>query len=330
MSINKRQYNDYYDSIGGWHRVPNEIWEINLDHTCKVIWCYLLSRDSNWDSSRNNIARNLNLHRNTVTLCIEKLENHNMVLKTSPGRQSWDFSILPPTEWKGFDAQSENRAKTEPVPSLCIQDLEIVQVCTIAEPHPRRKRIDRARDDGFENFTNGGESEEHTPGGPSRSHPAVNLQNLVPDHLMPSGNRNPRAAQEKSTQTPFPSSTRRSLEQIVADWKSTLPNRIEISTREWHVSELLDLIKDAGYVKSDLTNKLKSSVVTALMPKERPATTSKDKWKNWIAATEGSYAKGVSEAFPIPESEDDEEMDEDQLHADMIRKSIAKRLNKKG
>lgn len=100
MSVNKKSYNDEMQERGSYAIIPNEIWErSDLDHTAKVIWCYVLSRKADWQSSRNNIARNLNIHKDTVTKYLIQLENMNLLKHTVGSNNSWDFEIIAPSNW---------------------------------------------------------------------------------------------------------------------------------------------------------------------------------------------------------------------------------------
>jgi hypothetical protein len=100
MSINKKNHVDFLQKRGKFSMVPNEIWEtVDLDHIGKFIWMYILSQDPNWSSSRNNIARNLGIAKDTVTKYINLLIKLNMLKISVSGRHSWDFEIMPPDHW---------------------------------------------------------------------------------------------------------------------------------------------------------------------------------------------------------------------------------------
>ncbi|WP_374028313.1 hypothetical protein ACES2J_08250 [Bdellovibrio bacteriovorus] len=100
MSVNKKAFNDEMQQRGGYAIVPNEIWERkDLDRTAKVIWCYILSRKANWQSSRNNISKNLHIHHATVTKYIAQLESLGLLKKTVGANSSWDFEIIQPSQW---------------------------------------------------------------------------------------------------------------------------------------------------------------------------------------------------------------------------------------
>lgn len=100
MSVNKKSYNDHMQERGAYAIVPNEIWERNdLDHTAKVIWCYILSRKADWNSSRNNIARNLSMSVNTVSHYVEQLKALNILSVTNSPQGSWNFEIIAPDQW---------------------------------------------------------------------------------------------------------------------------------------------------------------------------------------------------------------------------------------
>jgi hypothetical protein len=99
MSVDKKQINDFMTERGGFTMTPNELWEVDLDHIAKVIWNYVFSRSSTWESSQNNIARNLKLHPNTVTKHVSELKKLNM-LKTERGpNNATNYEIVPPNLW---------------------------------------------------------------------------------------------------------------------------------------------------------------------------------------------------------------------------------------
>lgn len=85
---------------GYYAPIPNELFEAtNVDHIAKLIWCYLFSKPENWNSSRNNLARNLGMTNNTVSAHIKQLESFNMVKVVNGERGAWDFVMLSPDEW---------------------------------------------------------------------------------------------------------------------------------------------------------------------------------------------------------------------------------------
>jgi len=100
MSVNKKRINDRMTERGGFAMIPNEIWEIrDLDHTAKVIWCYIFSRAHTWQSSNANIARNLKLSTNTVALYVPKLVELNMIIVEKGANNANNFEIVPPELW---------------------------------------------------------------------------------------------------------------------------------------------------------------------------------------------------------------------------------------
>src|SRR4051812_26054338 len=101
MSVNKKHITDFLLSRGKFTQVPNELWERrDLDFVQKSVWCYILSREANWSGSRNNLARNLHLGKDTVTEAINKLGSLSLLSKTSdPNTGAWNFEILPPDRW---------------------------------------------------------------------------------------------------------------------------------------------------------------------------------------------------------------------------------------
>lgn len=99
MSVNKKRINDYITARGGFTMVPNELWELNINTTAKAIWCYIFSRKASWQSSQNNVARNLKLHANTVAKHVPKLVELNMLKITKGTNNAFDYEIIPPNEW---------------------------------------------------------------------------------------------------------------------------------------------------------------------------------------------------------------------------------------
>lgn len=108
MSINKKRYHDSMTGRGQFAIVPNELWNLQLDVYCKSLWAYLISMPSNWDSSRNNIARNLGISKDKTSETLKILEGHNMLRIEVAGDGAWNIDILPPEEWVGPD-QKQSR-----------------------------------------------------------------------------------------------------------------------------------------------------------------------------------------------------------------------------
>jgi biotin operon repressor len=99
MSVNKSKMDAYFRDRGHFVMVPNELWELKgVDQYSKVIWCYVYSQREDWASSRNNLARNLNMHHTTVSKHVEQLEAMGM-LEVDRTKESWSFTPLPPTNW---------------------------------------------------------------------------------------------------------------------------------------------------------------------------------------------------------------------------------------
>lgn len=100
MGVNKKRYNEHIDR--DYVRIPNFLPTLKvdgLDVYAKMIWLYITSEGPSWDSSRNNIARNLGLAPETVSEKVKILQNLNMlVIKTGKGN-SWNFEIMPTNEW---------------------------------------------------------------------------------------------------------------------------------------------------------------------------------------------------------------------------------------
>lgn len=59
---------------------------------------YILSRRPDWNSSRNNVARNLNIKPDTATEHIKILEALNMLV-VDRTNESWSFEVCPPEDW---------------------------------------------------------------------------------------------------------------------------------------------------------------------------------------------------------------------------------------
>jgi hypothetical protein len=100
MSVDKKRFNDHIDERGRFSRIPNEIWELDIDHYEKLIWSYIASRPSWWKSSRNNIASNLRLTTKTASKHLKTLVSLNMLAIKENEFGAWDFEIIPPNEWK--------------------------------------------------------------------------------------------------------------------------------------------------------------------------------------------------------------------------------------
>lgn len=312
MSINKSRYNDYMQQRGGYAVVPNEIWETDLDPATKVIWCYLLSRTPTWDSSRNNLAANLGYHRNTVSSCVAELESRNMLRITSPGRQRWDFEILPPSEWKDVLALSGNRAKSEPVPSVCIQDIHSVHTGTPTEPHPRRKEESRLARENFglngldASFSCEDEilSPEVNSSYPEKSgsssyknifSPPVNFQEDGASHRAHAGQAktsngiNPRhqahaipfqtQGNAQSTSTSHPNSV--SIDEVILAWAANLPKPLGKQRNDYLYSLFEDLKLRAGAKASDIDASLKRQILSKLVPQTKPKSTSQENYETW-------------------------------------------------
>ncbi len=100
MSVQKKNYQEYFKNRGEFTMVPNGLWELSdLNPYAKVIWAYIVSRSQKWSSSRNNIARNLHLNNGTVSKCVKQLQDLNMLRVLAGPRNSWSFVIIPPSDW---------------------------------------------------------------------------------------------------------------------------------------------------------------------------------------------------------------------------------------
>jgi DNA-binding MarR family transcriptional regulator len=107
MSINKEHLNKYLKHRGSYAMIPNEIWEIKeLDVYDKTIWSYLCSKKPEWSSSRNNIARNLDLSKDKVSSSIKKLIDYNMLELYEGSNKRWCFLIVTPNHWTLLSATS--------------------------------------------------------------------------------------------------------------------------------------------------------------------------------------------------------------------------------
>lgn len=153
MSVNKKKYNDHIQERGSYAVIPNEIWEIeDVDHIAKIIFCYIVSRSASWSSSRNNIANNLNISRNTVTKYLDQLADFNLINVKKGTRNSWDFEINPPCDWvipctgsklDRFNFDPVNNAtgsSRDPVKGTDRVKIDPVEGTTGSsrDPHPRR------------------------------------------------------------------------------------------------------------------------------------------------------------------------------------------------
>jgi hypothetical protein len=102
MSIDKTNVSSEMSDRGRFAMIPNELWEMKINIYAKFIWCYLLSQSENWESSKRNIARNLELDIDTVRKYIDELVNNTMLIEINiPGRRT-DFEIIPPSRWVKF------------------------------------------------------------------------------------------------------------------------------------------------------------------------------------------------------------------------------------
>lgn len=100
MSIQKENFNKYIQHRGGYATIPNELWELKeLDVYDKVIWAYVCSKKPDWSSSRNNIARNLNLSKDKVSDSVKKLVGLNMIEIYEGQNKSWCFIMVTPNIW---------------------------------------------------------------------------------------------------------------------------------------------------------------------------------------------------------------------------------------
>lgn len=120
MSLNKNRVTNALQGRGGFSIVPNELWRLDVPTMAKTIWAYLLSQPPEWDCSRNNIARNLQIGRQTVTDLLQVLSERNMLKVEEGGRGSWKIEMLPPAEWKVAEIDQEKPVavhREEPSPT---------------------------------------------------------------------------------------------------------------------------------------------------------------------------------------------------------------------
>lgn len=126
MGTNKTDFQDEIMGRGGFSLVPNEIWLRNdLDFYSKGVWCYLLSEGPNWDSSRNNVARNLNLDKDAVTKHISILVEKGMLSVTTKTNRAQEYTIQPPSKWRVTDVdghESPSKRSLEAVEDGHIQE----------------------------------------------------------------------------------------------------------------------------------------------------------------------------------------------------------------
>jgi hypothetical protein len=136
MPVNK---NRIRESIAGHKRgnfsqIPNEIWELeSIKPLTKLIWMYILSRRPDWNSSRNNVAKNLNIEPETASTHIKILEDLKMLI-VNRTNESWGFEICPPEDWIIQTDRSLSERKSHPGGNP-----------TQAEIPPTSERIDRLK-----------------------------------------------------------------------------------------------------------------------------------------------------------------------------------------
>jgi hypothetical protein len=116
MGIDKSEYMDSLMGRGRFVSVANELLETEISTSSKLIFIYVLSKPSNWSSSRNNVAANLRISKNTVSDCLRELEKCNMIAISSREDSSWNLKINPPDVWlKGLD---QNRSGSKLIQGL--------------------------------------------------------------------------------------------------------------------------------------------------------------------------------------------------------------------
>jgi hypothetical protein len=107
MAIDKKSAKDSVMSNGSYSVVPNELYTARVSNEAKTIWGYLMSMPEDWDSGRNNLARNLNMHRKTISSRIQELIAAKMIEAKVNQTGSYDFSLLPPHFWQPPDTCAE-------------------------------------------------------------------------------------------------------------------------------------------------------------------------------------------------------------------------------
>lgn len=119
MNVHKEGYTREVASRGQYTMIANEIFERqDLGHLAKLVWCYITSQRPNWSSSRNNLARNLGIDRETVSKHVTQLIEKNLLRVRNGARGSWEFEIVPPSRWAeeptGINSdQSEDPASSD-------------------------------------------------------------------------------------------------------------------------------------------------------------------------------------------------------------------------
>lgn len=112
--IKKQVYLNHMVQRGQYSMVPNELYcAKELKGIAKLIWGYLIAQAPYWESSRNNIARNLGLWPQTVTKYLRQLETWNLLVITKGRRGAFDIQMLPPDQWR-----IENQIKDRSGPKL--------------------------------------------------------------------------------------------------------------------------------------------------------------------------------------------------------------------
>lgn len=295
MSIAKSRYNDYYDSIGGFHRVPNDIWEVKIDHTCKVIWCYLLSRPLNWDSSRNNIARNLEMSVNTVSACIAKLEANQMLIKTSRNGQNWDFEILPPSEWAPVETeptQLQIQIKNDPDLLLGQPTQKQCSAHPKVDSHSRRKK----KDEGEPGTQSAGLQTKPTPV-PQQTKETPSSQNRESGDPIRSANTDNRASSIEYTSVatgPLQSGPRPSIQTVVKGYSGSLSQ----SGRYEEMLQCAHELKSYGYKRPDVLAAYNTLLARWTPSKKKQSERPKDKVASWLSCIREDLTLALNDAFP--------------------------------
>lgn len=97
--LNKKGYENSLSNRGNYTRIVNElITSIQLDCTAKCIFMYILMQNEGWKGSCNNIAKDLQLDKRTVTRQLRFLDTLGLI-KIHEGEWQWFFEIMPPEEW---------------------------------------------------------------------------------------------------------------------------------------------------------------------------------------------------------------------------------------
>lgn len=111
MNIDKSAYNNYLQERGGFAMPANELFEVKIEILAKWIWYYILAQKPTWRSSRNNVARNLNLSVNTVSKHLITLEECGMLIVDRTNEGGLKFQFPPVSNWTDSEGNVEARLR---------------------------------------------------------------------------------------------------------------------------------------------------------------------------------------------------------------------------